>query len=189
MTWFARDAAPRAPSPKYSGVGPHSAIRMLADAATAVSCDGAKSSCGSTAETARRRLANASPRFPIPRDPGRGPRSPRARRLPRGRPRRSGHRVGRRHARGESVQAPWGGGHTTGTGRRRDARARRARRRAGGGTLVRGRRGERRGHSPSFDSSRRRGARRRDARRRALNGGNANPTRPPPRPRRFVRRS
>ena len=42
VTWFARDAAPRAPSPKYSGVGPHSAIRMLADAATAVSCDGAK---------------------------------------------------------------------------------------------------------------------------------------------------
>ena len=42
VTWFARDAAPRAPSPKYSGVGPHSATRMLANAATAVSCDGAK---------------------------------------------------------------------------------------------------------------------------------------------------
>ena len=42
VTWFARDSAPRAPSPKYSGVGPHSAIRMLANAATAVSCDGAK---------------------------------------------------------------------------------------------------------------------------------------------------
>ena len=188
VTWFARDAAPRAVSEIF---GRRAALRD--SNARRRRHRGVVRRREDQAVVPRRRRPDGGWQTHRHASKSRGiqavdlaRRGPR--RLPCWRRRRSGHRVGRRHARGESVQAPRGGGHTTGTGRRRDARARRARRRAGGGTLVRGRRGERRGHLCRSTLRRRRRTRRRDARRRAPQRR----TRGRPRtrrPRRFVRRS
>ena len=102
VTWFARDAAPRAPSPKYSGVGPpprfgcsparrhRGVVRRREDQAVV---------------PRRRRPTEAGKRIatlPNPAGSGRRTSLPAGpRRLPCWRRRRSGHRVGRRHARGE----------------------------------------------------------------------------------------